>query len=138
MEDFKEELFGCQKTPGLFCFLSLFSCIGGPCCIQGKVTSEFSSKSCVYHCILPCCCLCIGASLNRQTLRKRLGMENNFLKDCCVHMICNICAVNQEFLETHRYRSQGTMNLLQIGLKNNNSKVNRSFTPDAPKFETQY
>ncbi|OMJ68813.1 hypothetical protein SteCoe_33634 [Stentor coeruleus] len=125
MEDFQEELFSCQKTPGLFCFLSMFSCIGGPCCVQ-----EYTQKSCIYHCALPCMCLCLGASLNRQMLRQKLGMDKFFLKDCVLHMLCNVCAVNQEFLESHRHRLQGNVNMLNLKA---NSVVNkRSFTPDAP------
>lgn len=129
MNNFQEELFSCQKTPGLFCFLSLFACIGGPCCVQGKVVSEYSQKPCAYHCIVPCMCLCIGAAFNRQVLRQKLGMDRAFVADCVLHFLCNICAVNQEFLESHRYRSQGNFTLLPIGLKNNGK---RSFTPDAP------
>ncbi|OMJ80947.1 hypothetical protein SteCoe_18712 [Stentor coeruleus] len=130
MEDFHEELFSCQKTPGLFCFLSMFSCIGGPCCVQGKVVSDYTQKSCLYHCALPCLCLCIGASINRQVLRQQLGMDKVFIKDCVLHMFCNVCAVNQEFLEAHRHRLQGNVNMLN--LKNSTATNKRSFTPNAP------
>jgi Cys-rich protein (TIGR01571 family) len=133
MEDFEEELFSCNKTPGLFCFLALFSCVGGPCCVQGKVLSEYSDKGCVYHCILSCCCLCVGASINRQILRKKLGTDKPFIIDCCLHLFCGVCAVNQEFLESHKYKSKGTLNLLPVKKKKRKYKQGRiSFTPDAP------
>jgi Cys-rich protein (TIGR01571 family) len=130
MEDFSEPLFSCQKTPGLFCFLTVFACIGGPCCVQGKVVAEFTQRGFVYHCALPCCCLCLGASLNRQTLRQKLGMEPDFVRDCVLHLFCNTCAVNQEFLESVHHRTQGTLNLLPIGMKGKKGK--HSFTPEAP------
>ena len=100
--------------------------------MQGKVISEYSQKSCAYHCVVPCVLLSVGASLNRQVLRQKLGMERAFLRDCVLHTFCNICAVNQEFLESHKHRSQGNFTLLPIGFKNNGLKGKSSFTPDAP------
>ena len=133
MEDFREPLFSCEKTPGLFCFLLGFTCVGGPCCVQGKVVSEVSGESFAKHCALPCLCLCFGSAYNRQILRKNLGLESAYSSDLLLHACCNPCAVNQEFLEFHGQSFKGKLNLLSI-LKDRPNK--RSFTPLAPVDNT--
>ena len=135
MKDFDEGLFSCNKTPGLFCFLSLFAYLGGPCCIQGMIISEYTKKHCVYHCAVPCVCLCVGASINRQFLRQKLGLKKSFVNDCIIHLFCNICAVNQEALESNRYRSKGNIILLPIGHKSHEIKQKKSLTTNMLTIE---
>lgn len=129
MVDFKESLFSCEKTPGLFCFLLSFACIGGPCCVQAKIASEYSKKPAVLHCVFPCLCLCIGAAYNRQSLRERLGLDQSFLSDCLSHTLCNPCAVNQEFLEYNSQNSHNSLSFFKVKLNKPNKG---SFTPVAP------
>jgi Cys-rich protein (TIGR01571 family) len=129
MQNFHEPLFSCDKTPGLFCFLLSFTCLGGPCCVQGKVVSDSTNKNFGFHCLLPCMCLCIGASYNRSKLRENLGLESSYSKDILTHLFCSPCAVNQEFLEFHSHSFNGNPTLLSL-LKSKASK--RSFTPQAP------
>ena len=129
MQDFREPLFSCEKTPGLFCFLLTFSCIGGPCCVQAKINSEFSKQSILIHYLFPCLCLCIGGTYNRQSLRNQLGLPPSPLPDCLIHTFCTPCAVNQEFLEYSSSGKSRNFTMLSI-IKDKPNKG--SFTPLAP------
>lgn len=133
MNDFEEALFSCKKTPGLFCFLVFFSCIGAPCCVQGQLVSKVTKGSTVLHCYLPCGLGCIGATYNRSRIREKYSMRTAYLEDCLLHTFCPFCTVNQEFLEVTR--RQGTSILERMP----SSKPKKgSFTPHAPVFYSAY
>ncbi|CAG9326260.1 unnamed protein product [Blepharisma stoltei] len=133
MNDFEEALFSCNKTPGLFCALVLFSCVGSPCCVQGRLVSRVCKSNFALHCFLPCGLGCIGAAYNRGRLREKYSMRTAYLSDCFVHLCCTICAVNQEFLEVHRRQGSSILD----GRPSFRPKK-YSFTPEAPIFQGVY
>ena len=94
--------FGCFSTFSL-CLLALLP--GGYCLVQGLAVSKARNKGCVMATVLPLLCCCIGAAVNRSRLRDRYLISGSGLGDACVHLMCPICAVVQEYREVE-YRSK--------------------------------
>lgn len=49
-------------------------------------------------CLLPSCCCCVGAAINRQRIQMQSGMESSFLANLLWYLTgcCNACLVYQE------------------------------------------
>ena len=130
MEGFAEPLLGCSKTPGLFCCILTFAFLGAPCCVQANIVARLKKKNWVKYCIPACLCLCVGAAYNRNQIRKKYSMPKQPFHDCLLHMVCLVCAVNQEFLEVHK--KEGSMSLARFLQSGSN---NSSFSPPAPEVD---
>jgi Cys-rich protein (TIGR01571 family) len=73
-------------------------------------------------CLLNCCLGCVGAALNRKSLREKLYREGNFLIDCLLEFFCCCCAVNQEWREVFvaKYQEANTPIWKALGKQEHN------------------
>lgn len=46
--------------------------------------------------LLACCLGSIGAAINRSKIRDRFLISGSETEDCCLHLLCPLCAVAQE------------------------------------------
>ena len=85
--------FSCCRSP-CFCLLLL---LPGVCCIiQSWAVGRARGKGECSALLLACCFGCIGAAVNRTRIRDRFLISGSGVEDCCMHLICPLCAVAQE------------------------------------------
>lgn len=96
---FTEAVCGCTKDIKVCLWGCCVPC--GSFCIQGKAIEKASDgkDGCFCPCLLAACLNCIGAGINRGTIRNKLKIEGGFCGDCCVHWFCGPCASCQEYRE---------------------------------------
>ena len=81
MVDFQEGLFGCMQNTNTCLWVACIPC--GCACVQGlsvaaaeAMSGDLQKKP---QCMLPCCLqlylCCIGATINRRSIRKGFGFE---------------------------------------------------------------
>lgn len=110
MAEFEEPLCGCLQDMGVCCFAYFVPL--GICCMQAKaveMATQTNAGGGSGFC-KPCCCIwcfvCIGAAYNRGKIREQFSIQGSFCGDCCVWMLCPLCASTQEYREV-RNRTMG-------------------------------
>ncbi|CAG9316239.1 unnamed protein product [Blepharisma stoltei] len=96
---FTESLFGCTKDCGVCLWGCCIPC--GAQCMQGKAIEKATdgTQGCFVPCLLAICLGCIGAAINRGTVRGKFTIEGGCIGDCCTHCFCGPCAACQEYRE---------------------------------------
>jgi len=81
----------CMCIPYCFCWplVGLSQC---------QVSENDGNWAMVEGCLLPICCCCVGAAINRQRIQAQRGEKPSFLKNllCYFFGFCNICLTSQE------------------------------------------
>ena len=99
MVDFQESLFGCFSDCKTCLWVAFVPC--GSACVQGLAVAGaqaagMQKPSCMTPCCLQLYLCCIGAAINRGSIRKGLGFENKCCLDFALHFFCMPCGVCQE------------------------------------------
>mmetsp|Transcript_29634 Transcript_29634/g.52895 ORF Transcript_29634/g.52895 Transcript_29634/m.52895 type:complete len:106 (-) Transcript_29634:695-1012(-) len=97
MVGWEQPLFGCLQDLGS-CLV--VACVpGGACYCQATSVSLATGDSCIVPCLCIMCLGCIGAAINRSSIRNHYIMEGSIIGDCLVHCLCGPCAICQEVRE---------------------------------------
>jgi hypothetical protein len=63
-------------------------------------TISSNSPSPIVGCLATCCCGCFGAAWNRQAIRRKVGMDEDYWTDCSAYNAgCMCCMGVQELAE---------------------------------------
>lgn len=96
MIQWEEPLCGCFRNFGI-CLAVL--CPGGLCLVQALAVKRATGDGCCVPFCCPILLCCIGAGINRHTIRDRYLISGSRCKDCMVHVVLAPCAVCQEYRE---------------------------------------
>ncbi|CAG9311969.1 unnamed protein product [Blepharisma stoltei] len=116
MEEWSYEICDCAKNPFMFVWSLCIPC--GLHCMQtcnAKHADPLNKHSALraYLCVL--FFGCVGASINRNLLRKSLNIKGNLFHDFA-HLIIPCCAVTQEWMQVMKVK-KGSGELLITQLK---------------------
>mmetsp|Transcript_22077 Transcript_22077/g.40229 ORF Transcript_22077/g.40229 Transcript_22077/m.40229 type:complete len:103 (+) Transcript_22077:193-501(+) len=65
--------------------------------INAKIAFKADKDAFLKACLLVQCVPVIGTAINRYQLRKALDIREKFILDKIVHLLCDSCAVTQEW-----------------------------------------
>jgi len=77
--------------------------------VQCWALQNINSKSPtpIMGCLATCCCMCLGASWNRQAVRRHLGHDEDYWTDCTAYNAgCTCCMGVQEYSDTKKSTSK--------------------------------
>lgn len=101
MENWNDKLFdglkNCEKL-AFACFVPFSCCIYQV--INARIVTNGNKEIWKLVILLDCCLPMVGCIINRILLRKKLGINDNWLLDVAAWLYCPCFAVTQELLQT--------------------------------------
>ncbi|CAG9331803.1 unnamed protein product [Blepharisma stoltei] len=93
------------QEPFCGCFSDLYSCLiqdavpCGGCIVNAMATVNATGEKFWGLCAINALTCCIGMANNRQKIRNKFGMNEDWTTDCVSYLFCNLCTVTQDYRE---------------------------------------